>query len=202
MRRKSSSSAERRDTHLDSLIERLREPRVERIIPRPLAGVTQKTIPYRTEWYLSADGRLDMAALLEGFLGFWCQHGEPMLGSQPYKEVAFQLLVMSFLQRITNGGGRIVREYALGRGRMDVAISWPYEGGVQEEVLELKVWRDGQSDPEKHGLDQLGDYLATLGLDHGALLIFDRRSTAAPFAERSAMSEREHQGRRIRIMRL
>jgi len=238
---------ERRETHLDSLIDRLTEPRVERIIapvlageivigdrmrddiayvedlglvdresghlqianpiyheviPRALAAETQYTIVHRTEWYLTADGRLDIAALLEGFLEFWRRHGEPMLGNQPYREVAFQLLVMSFLQRITNGGGRIVREYALGRGRMDVVLYWPYEGGVQEEVLELKVWRDGRSDPEAEGLDQLDDYLKTMDLNHGALLIFDRRKAAAPFAERGELSERVHKGRRIRIMRL
>ncbi len=238
---------ERRDTHLDSLIERLRESRVERVIspilagelilgdrldddiayvedlglvdssaghlrianpiyheviPRALAAGTQKTIPYMTEWYLTDDGRLDMDALLEGFFEFWCEHGEAMMGSQPYKEVAFQLVVMSFLQRITNSGGWIHREYAIGRGRMDLCVHWPWAGGVEREVLELKVWRDRQADPLKRGLDQLGRYLDSLGLDHGALLLFDRRSTAAPLEERSEISELEHNGRRIRLLRL
>jgi hypothetical protein len=238
---------ERRDTHLDSLIERLREPRVERVIspilegelvlgdrldddiayaqdlglvtsssghleianpiyheviPRALAAVTQRTIPCRTEWYLTDDGRLDMDALLDGFLEFWRQHGEAMLRSQPYKEVAFQLVVMSFLQRITNGGGHIDREYAIGRGRMDLCVHWPYQGGVQREVLEMKVWRDGQADPVTRGLDQLGRYLDSLGLDHGALLVFDRRSTAGPLAERSETSQLEHDRRRVRLLRL
>ncbi len=49
-----------------------------------------------------------MEALLAGFFEFWCEHGEAMMGSQPYKEVAFQLVVMSFLPRITNGGGWIL----------------------------------------------------------------------------------------------
>ncbi len=238
---------ERRDTHLDSLIERLREPRVERVIspilegdlvlgdrldddiayvedlglvdakaghlqianpiyheviPRALAAVTQKTIPHMTEWYVGDDGRLEMGSLLEGFLDFWCEHGEAMMGSQPYKEVAFQLVVMSFLQRVTNGGGRIDREYAIGRGRMDLCVNWPYPGGEQREVLELKVWRDGQADPLKRGLDQLGRYLDTLALDHGALLIFDRRSAAGPLEDRSEISAFEHDGRRIRLLRL
>ena len=238
---------ERRDTHLDSLIERLHEPRVERVIspilegelvlgdrldddiayvedlglvdssaghleianpiyheviPRALAADTQKTIPYRTEWYLTGDGRLDMDALLDGFLEFWCEHGEAMMRSQPYQEVAFQLVVMSFLQRITNGGGWIHREYAIGRGRMDLCIHWPWTEGVQREVLELKAWRDRQADPLKRGLDQLGRYLDSLGLDRGALLIFDRRETAGPLAERCETSELEHEGRRIRLLRL
>jgi hypothetical protein len=238
---------ERRDTHLDSLIERLREARVERVIspilegelvlgdrlhddisyvkdlglvdsssghlrianpiyheviPRALAAMTQETIPYLTEWYLAEDGRLDMDALLEGFFDFWCEHGEAMMGSQPYREVAFQLVVMSFLQRITNGGGWIHREYAVGRGRMDLCIHWPWAGGVQQEVLELKVWRELQADPLKRGLAQLGGYLDSLGLDHGALLIFDRREAARSLEERSEISELEHEGRRIRLLRL
>ena len=238
---------ERRDTHLDSLIKRLRESRVERVIspilagdlvlgdsldddisyvkdlglidsgaghleianpiyheviPRALAAITQETIPYRSEWYTAGDGRLDMEALLDGFVEFWCEHGEAMMGSQPYKEVAFQLVVMSFLQRITNGGGRIHREYAIGRGRMDLCVHWPWADGVQREVLELKVWRDRQTDPLKRGLDQLGSYLDSLGLDHGALLIFDRRQAAGPLTERCEISELEHEGRRIRLLRL
>ncbi len=44
--------------------------------------------------------------------------------------------------------------------------------------------------------------LETFGLDHGALLIFDRRQAAAPLAERGELREQSHQGRRIQIMRL
>lgn len=238
---------QRRDTHIDSLIERLREPRVERIIapilagelivgdrldddlsyvedlglvdsvsghlqianpiyreviPRALAGVTQKLIPHETRWYLDDDGALDMPALLNGFLDFWRLHGEPMLGSQPYKEVAFQLLVMSFLQRVINGGGRILREYALGRGRMDLVVQWPRDGGIQEEVIELKVWRDGRPDPESAALDQLDAYLDRLGLDHGALMIFDRRQNAPALGDRGELRQVDHRGRRIQLMRL
>ncbi|NJL29244.1 MAG: AAA family ATPase [Thermoanaerobaculia bacterium] len=237
----------RRDTHLDSLIERLREERVRRVIspilagellvgdrfdddvtyvedlglidssgghlkianpiyhevvPRALAAGTQKTIPYQTAWYVKPDGRLDMEGLLDGFLDFWREHGEAMLRSQPYPEVAFQLVVMSFLQRITNGDGSIHREYAIGRGRMDLCIEWPWPGGVQREVLELKVWREGQPDPLARGLEQLGRYLDSLGLDHGALLLFDRRQTARPLAERSESAVLEHGGRRVRLLRL
>ncbi len=238
---------ERRDTHLDSLIERLREPRVERVIapilagdlvlgdrihddvayaedlglveresghlrianpiyhqviPRALAYETQATVYHETAWYLTDDGRLDLEALLRGFLDFWREHGDAMLGSQPYKEVAFQLVVLSFLQRITNGGGRIDREYAIGRGRMDLVLHWPHPGGTQREVLELKVWRDGQSDPLHRALDQLESYLESLDLDRGVLLIFDRRSNAGDLEERSEMSDVDRGGRRIRLLRL
>jgi hypothetical protein len=237
----------RRDTHLDSLIQRLREARVERVIapilagemvlgdrihddiayvedlglidsssghlrisnpiyheviPRALAFETQTTIYHETEWYLRADGGLDMDKLLAGFLDFWCEHGDALLGSQPYRETAFQLVVMSFLQRITNGGGRIDREYAIGRGRLDLCVHWPFAGEVQREALELKVWRGRQADPLPRGLRQLSQYLDSLQLDHGALLIFDRRPGAMEIEERSELGELEHDGRRIQVLRL
>jgi hypothetical protein len=154
-----------------------------------------------------------MPGLYQGFLDFWHEHGEAMMARQPYREAAFHLIVMSFLQRIcyfpprspqgdVNGGGHIHREYAMGRGRMDLVIHWPWSGGEQREVLELKVWRDRKADPLAKGLSQLSAYLDTLGLDHGALLIFDRRSNAPALTERSEMGDVEHEGRRITVMRL
>ena len=35
------------------------------------------------------------------------------------------LLLQAFLQRVVNSGGRIEREYGLGRGRTDLLIVWP-----------------------------------------------------------------------------
>jgi hypothetical protein len=236
---------ERRDTHLDSLIDRLREPHVRRVIepllagdlvvgdridddvaytedlglierhggghirianpiyheviPRALAAITQLTIPYSTSWYVQPDGRLDMDGLLAGFTGFWREHGEALLSSQPYPEAAPHLVLMAFLQRIVNGGGSIDREYALGMGRMDLCVRWPYPGGVQREAIEIKVWREGRPDPQERGIEQLGGYLDRLSLDHGYLVIFDRRLGVAPERERN---EIEHQGRIISVIRL
>ncbi len=43
-------------------------------------------------------------------------------------EAGPQLLLQAFLQRGVNSGGRIEREYGLGRGRTDLLIVWPQEG--------------------------------------------------------------------------
>ena len=64
----------------------------------------------------------------------------------PYPEVAPQLVLMAFLQRVVNGGGFIDREYGVGRGRIDLLVRFPHAkpgGGraVQRRALELKVWR-------------------------------------------------------------
>jgi hypothetical protein len=33
-------------------------------------------------------------------------------------------MMMAFLQRIVNGGGRVEREYALGRRALDLVVEW------------------------------------------------------------------------------
>lgn len=105
----------------------------------------------------------------------------------PYHEVAPQLVLMAFLQSIVNGTGFLDREYGVGRGRIDLLLRWPTtdEHGQrrwQREAFELKVGRDKKADPREEGLAQLDAYLDQLGLDHGVLAIFDRR-TGTPAGE-------------------
>ena len=226
-----------RATHLDSLVARLSEPRVRRVIEPLLAGATihagtydddvayardlglvtadpvvQVANPIYREViarvlaapaeghvqiapraFVRADGQLDMAALLAAFLGFWKQHGEILTSGMVYHEVAPQLVLMAFLQRVVNGGGYVDREYGIGRGRIDLLIRWPYadEHGVrqwQREAAEIKVWREHKADPLARGLEQLDAYLERCGLGHGALVVFDRRPGAPPITERTQLT--------------
>lgn len=216
---------QRQDTHLDSLAERLREPRVRHVIEPMLAGTIPGDLPpddvryacdlglvrltsaggldvanpiYRevivrtlaaspraalpqiAPTWLDATGALVPSALLDAFLAFWRQHGEPLLRTTPYHEVAPHLVLMAFLHRVVNGGGRVEREYAIGTGRMDVLVTL----GAVRLAMELKVWGDGASDPVTEGLRQLDAYLAGLSLDAGWLVVFDRRSHQPRLAER------------------
>jgi len=144
------------------------------------------------------DGRLDMARLLHEFAGFWREHGEVLESRLPYHEVAPQLVLMAYLQRIVNGGGYVDREYGVGRGRIDLCVRFPYAGpdgrrAWQREALELKVWASGKPDPKpdpkEDGLAQLEAYLTRLGLEQGALVIFDRRAEALPIPARTRFEE-------------
>ncbi|PTL83445.1 ATP-binding protein [Vitiosangium sp. GDMCC 1.1324] len=233
----------RQDTHLDSLAERLREPRVRRIlepllaglalgevpaddlrfvqdlglvrlaptgglevanplyrevIPRVLANTAFASLPPQAVTWLRADGRLDTERLMEAFLAFWRQHGQPLLGTAPYHEIAPHLVLMAFLHRVANGGGTLEREYAIGTGRMDLCL----RHGPDTLALELKVWRDGEKDPLDEGLAQLDGYLAGLGLGSGWLVIFDRRSGQPPIAERTrATAAASPSGRQVSVVR-
>ena len=173
-------------------------PIYREVLPRTLAFTPQASLPQISPTWLNADGSLNPAALLEAFLAFWRRHGEPLLRSAPYHEIAPHLVLMAFLHRVINGGGTLEREYAIGMGRMDLCLRY----GTLTLAMELKVWRDGAPDPLAEGLIQLDGYLAGLGLETGWLVIFDRRADQPPIAERTASSTTvSPQGRCIQVVR-
>ncbi len=152
------------------------------VIPRELTWIAQTRITQEQAWFLRADRRLDMPKLLSAFQQFFREHSESWLEHFDYKEAGPQLLLQAFLQRIVNGGGRIDREYGLGRKRTDLYIQWPldekqgYHGPVQRVVLELKLWRSGGLEKVlESGIPQTLDYARQCGADEAHLLIFDRR---------------------------
>ncbi len=146
------------------------------VLPRVLSSVAQSKIndgDIKISWQ-DAIGKLDARQFLLNFLDFWRNHGEVMMKSAPYHEAAPHLVLMAYLQRVINGGGRIEREYAAGSGRLDLLVLV----GDQQMAIEVKVWRDKQADPQEEGLVQIEAYLTRLGLTSGFLVIFDRRSDA------------------------
>jgi hypothetical protein len=173
-------------------------PIYREVLPRTLAFTPQASLPQIHPTWLDANGSLNPDTLLTAFLAFWRQHGEPLLGSAPYHEIAPHLVLMAFLHRVVNGGGTLEREYAIGMGRMHLCLRY----GAVTLAMELKVWRDGAPDPLDEGLEQLDGYLAGLGLDTGWLVIFDRRSGQPPIGERTASSTTTSpHGRCVQVVR-
>jgi len=148
------------------------------IIPRELTSVTQLNFEstHRAEWYIAPDGKLDINKLLAAFQQFFREHSEHWVERFDYKEAGPQLLLQAFLQRIINGGGRIEREYGLGRKRTDLLIIWNYPGGTQRVVLELKIARGELEKLLQAGLEQTVAYMDRSGAGSGHLVIFDRRA--------------------------
>lgn len=65
-----------------------------------------------------------------------------------------------------------------------------------------KVHRPDKGDPTRDGVSQLDAYLDALGLDTGTLVIFDRRPTAAPIAQRTQFGiVTTPQGRPVTLLR-
>jgi len=155
-------------------------PIYREVLPRVLTVTPMASLPQIAPSWLTAEGKLDTEALLRTFLDFWLQHGEPLLKSASYPEIAPHLVLMAFLHRVINGGGTLEREYAIGRDRMDLCLRY----GEVTLGIELKVWRNRKADPLSKGLEQLDGYLARLGQDEGWLVIFDRRDNALELEER------------------
>jgi hypothetical protein len=160
-------------------------PIYREIIPQMLAYSLTKTLPALPASWLTPDGTLDPHKLLDAFLAFWRQHGEPLLKDAPYHEIAPHLVLMAFLHRVVNGGGSLEREYAIGSGRMDICLRY----GAVTLAMELKVWRKGEGDPLSEGLEQLDTYLSGLGLSTGWLVIFDQRPDQPRLAERTTTEQ-------------
>jgi hypothetical protein len=166
-------------------------PIYREIIPRMLTASTQDTLSHQTAWYITPDHRLDMDKLMAAFQEFFQEHSAHWLERFQYKEAGPQLLLQAFLQRIINSGGRIEREYGLGRQRVDLLVMWPLEpeeaavqagrpawtrwqGPVQKVVVELKVLHKSLEQTIAKGLDQTRTYMDTCGTSDGHLVIFNR----------------------------
>jgi hypothetical protein len=233
---------EQRQTHLDSLSDKIDDPRVRPIILSIINGeapafdgyndavrycrdlgiitsgnpVTFANPIYReiitrimnsiftdsinqdiadTAWYLRPDGSLDMDKLLQAFVDFYRRHSESWIERFQYKEAGHQLLLMAFLQRIVNGGGRIEREMAVGNGRTDLAVFW------REQVIpiELKMHHDQYSQSE--GLQQLARYMDKLGQRHGYLVLFEKKnSEELPWEQRIRKEIHQVDGKEIVLL--
>ena len=156
---------------------RVANPIYAEVLPRELAWVAQETLDLSPPRYVQTDGSLDAGLLMEEFQAFFRRHSEHWQNRFAYAEAWPQLLLQAFLQRVVNGGGRIEREYALGRGRVDLLIVWPLADRVQEVVVECKVVRehDGLASVVDEGVEQTARYLDGCAAEAGHLVVIDRR---------------------------
>ena len=218
-----------RETHLDALAERLKDPRIQSVVQLILTGDTGQNldlnnpavtlamdlglvkwdldrgftianpiyediltrtlnsvyfiqVPSPSSWrWQTPDERLDMDALLQEFQDFWRNHSDTWEQWTNYTHAFPHLLLMAFLQRVVNATGRVEREFATGRGRMDLAVE--YKG--EWNIIEIKLLRSGRTFErvKAEGLKQVIRYRDTFVPPVGHrknitgvyLVIFDRR---------------------------
>ena len=163
---------------------RIANPIYAEVVPRELTWAAQSSLLQEVDWYVDAEGSLDVGKLLGAFQAFFREHSEHWLGRFDYVEAGPQLVLQAFLQRVVNSGGRIEREYGLGRGRTDLLIVWPRGGGsgdgtpgpapADRYVVECKVLRRSLEATLREGLEQTAGYMDRCGSREGHLVIFDR----------------------------
>jgi hypothetical protein len=232
----------RRDTHIDSLMARLKEARVRKVIEPMILGETlevdalsddygyvrdmglirdergvtapanpiyaevmtrtltlnnqddiaQRHPEYEIPRYLRG-GELDMDCLLRDFQAYWRENAGIWEGRYEYKEAAPHLILMAFLQRVINGGGRIAREYAASTGRADLCLE--YEG--RKYPIELKIRYSEATKGE--GLEQIARYMDILGAKQGWLVLFDRRKSVG-WDEKIYLTHEEYKGKQVSVV--
>lgn len=176
----------------------------QEVIPRELTWSAQVALTYATPTFVRPDGRLDLPKLLTKFQQFFRESSEIWLNQSNYPEAGPQLLMQAFLQRIVNGGGRITREYGLGRRRTDLFVEWPvdarqgFNGPVQRVIIELKLLRHSPETTLAQGLEQTADYADRCGADEAYLVVFDRRP-GRTWEERVWQRDADLGGRRIGV---
>ena len=151
---------------------RIANPLYAEVIPRELTYAAQAGLVEDTAWYV--DGGLDVVKLLAAFQAFFREHSERWVARFDYQEAGPQLLLQAFLQRIVNGGGRIEREYGLGRRRTDLLIVWPQGERSRKSVVECKVLHKSLARTLREGLEQTAGYMDRCAVEAGHLVIFDR----------------------------
>ena len=161
---------------------RIANPIYREIVPRQLVYGDQDFLSQETAWYVDLrSGRLRTDKLLAAFQTFFREHSEHWLERYQYREAGPQLLLQAFLQRIVNSGGRIEREYGLGRMRTDLLVVWPGAPtgpgtDSQRIVIECKVRHGSLEGTVAAGLKQTRAYMDRCAAEEGHLIVFDRSS--------------------------
>ena len=199
---------------------RMANPIYAEVVPRELGYVLQDSLDVNDAWYVDDAGVVNLRKLLTAFATFYAEHaGHWLRRFKEYGEAAPQLILQAYLQRVVNGGGRIEREYGLGRGRTDLLVLWPSEAGAPYDlwrrfVIECKALRDSDrkslEGTVERGVEQTLGYMEKCDAEEGHLVVFDRRAAREPAAREEAgpparhplSEERERDGCRVTVWTL
>ena len=143
--------------------------------------------------WVVADG-LDMPGLMAAFQTFWRENSGADRRAYEYGEATPHLVLMAFLQRVTNGEGRIGREMALGSKRLDLCVE--YRG--HRYAVEVKTAKNFAGEVS---YGQLAGYLDSLGLPEGWMAIFDE-DKSKPWEEKLYSRDVAFNGKTLHVVGL
>ncbi|MBP5542707.1 MAG: ATP-binding protein [Kiritimatiellae bacterium] len=167
-------------------------------IGRYLSRGTQDDILSKTQenvWV--KDGRLDMPGLMKSFQEFWRENATPdAFLSQNFHEAYPHFVLQAFLQRVVNGGGQIIREMAINRGRLDLGVKF----GGETFAVEVKTAALYAKSPEK-AHEQVLKYMDGLGVSEGWLVIADTDVTK-PWEGKISTEDMDFGAKTVHLVRI
>ena len=231
-----------RGTHLDSLMEKVYDPRITPLVEQALLGgeidrdVHREDISYALDLGLFVEERgvlkpanpiyretigrymtrgtqdtilaripeapwakedgLDMPGLLAAFQEFWRENAsEKAFLSQQFHEAYPHLVLQAFLQRVINGGGQIIREMALGSGRLDLGVKYR----KATYAVEVKT-AAGYAKSYEKAHRQILRYMDSLGVAEGWLVVADT-DLSKPWDDKISTEDVSLDGKTIHLVR-
>ena len=146
-------------------------------------GLEQEYLPEDNhegfQGYLTSNGQIQMAALLDNFRDFITRVGFRILQvpDTPQEYVGQHLLFAYLEQFVQIVGGTMSLEVQTGRGRMDILI----RHNQRKYIVETKIW--GGDGRYQAGKAQLARYVRLEGAEEGYYVVFDHRNTPEPRVE-------------------
>ena len=181
---------------MDGKVLKPANPMYAEIIGRYLSWGTQQrmgmTVP-ETPWV--KDDGLDMQGLLLAFQDFWRENAEMNKAPFEYNEAYPHIVLQAFLQRVINGGGQIIREMALGSGRLDLGVVFR----DRTYAVEVKTTAYYEKSPDA-AHEQMARYMDRLGVGEGWLVVADSDLTK-PWEGKISTADIPCAGRTIHLVR-
>ncbi|MDR2200250.1 MAG: endonuclease NucS [Deltaproteobacteria bacterium] len=207
-------------THIDSLLERLKEPRVIRVMDSVFSGSKSKVainsderqycidlglvvvgegqnlqpanriyqevmsrvltdpVHYALDNSIANNKYFDgpiirISELLKNFQKYWRENADSfpkhnkLLDVFRYDEAVHVMMLFPYVQKALNGAAKVYREYAEGRGYVDILATFK----EKQYLIEVKI-KDNFK--KTQALKQIAKYLDTSGENEAWLVVFDR----------------------------
>ena len=157
--------------------------RIIRVFKPIMNGLEQEYLPEGNregfQDYLTPDGQIQMAALLDNFRDFIARVGFRILqvSDTPQEYVGQHLLFAYLEQFVQSVGGTMYLEVQTGRSRMDILILHRNK----KYIVETKIW--GGETRYQAGKAQLAAYVKLEEAEGGYYVVFDHRNTPKPRVE-------------------
>ena len=165
------------------IINPIYQYRIMRVFKPIVNGLEREYLPEDTragfQEYLTLDGQIQMAALLDNFRDFIARVGFKILQvpDTPQEYVGQHLLFAYLEQFVQMVGGTLSLEVQTGRGRMDLLI----RHNQRKYIVETKIW--GGEGRYQAGKAQLAAYIRLERAEEGYYVVFDHRNIPEPRVE-------------------
>ncbi|MBN1696526.1 MAG: ATP-binding protein [Spirochaetales bacterium] len=144
------------------------------IIPRSLIYSTQLLIRYDLDLFSEEDGMLNMRKIIKSFQNFYNKYFRRWAERFSYQQAGAFLFFQAFLQRIIDGGGKIQREYGIGRKFTTLTISWPYRQSIQKNLIDLHFFKPPLKEQMRKSVEELTVQMKERKISDGYVIIFSK----------------------------